>query len=643
MDFFGGGRKKGSPAEEQLNALLLDDYTQLINTFELNKIASLTYGDLVCDEIFEVLEKIISKPLDKTPVTLLKTLAVMKHIMIYGAEKCVNSAYGLGGFVEPLEKYNTILIAAQQKGAAGVWQRIQGGGVDKGGPVREKAQEISQLLKNINELQRIRHSSADPNSLVPIGSQNKVGFVTDEVRHHILKKRIEEQQRVMIKSNLVKSEGGFGGGYNATDGKSVVGAAHGIEEMLKMAQREQKKYTDDQRAQGYQSPAELKILEELQKELEAQKKAAAAEQSAANERILSSAYPYPPQQDSAVGDLLDFGAPQQTTSTSTSAGDLLSNFGGSSAPPSTTTSTAYNEADPFGFASSSTPASMVNGLGGPSILTHDPFSGIESSSAQTQSTNNNFSGMPQSQQPITANNMPTQQSHDPFAFASNPSSAPLSVSSGPPTDLLGADEQASAAKSLSGAMSSALGGMTSTMAKLGLSSPRSEDTSTPSISVSADTYGVAPSSQPGIATTSSADDRFAALDALSAAPSTSAAPAPTGFEGMSSPTTDTVSLSAASIYGSSSVVSDNTPASNTSYGNGTTTSNLPTNSYNSAPSQQVTTPGIGQVSQIVGTTIVGDQDDDDNNNPWVMGGKAGTGLGDPVAPAPAAPPPPPMW
>jgi len=49
--------------------------------------------------------------------------------------------------------------------------------------------------------------------------------------------------------------------------------------------------------------------------------------------------------------------------------------------------------------------------------------------------------------------------------------------------------------------------------------------------------------------------------------------------------------------------------------------------------------GAGQIATKYGDTSGNTGDDEDN--PWVMGGAAGTGLCDPIAPAPGAPPPPP--
>lgn len=239
---------QGSEAGQQLASLLLDENVQVLSSFELNQIASFTYGEKICDQIFEILEEILSHPVDHSTLCIQKALAVTRHALIYGSEKCVNSAWALGRYVNNLQEYNTVLLAQQRQGPDAWWQRVKGGGVDKGFPVREAATDLHNLMSSKDQIQLMRHTKADPNSLVPVGD-DKVAFATDEVRLYILKKRLEEQKLMHIKSNLVEERGGFGSGYNAKDGKTVVGAAHSLEEMMARAkraeQKEKNKFSDD--------------------------------------------------------------------------------------------------------------------------------------------------------------------------------------------------------------------------------------------------------------------------------------------------------------------------------------------------------------------------------------------------------------
>ena len=125
--------------------------------------------------------------------------------------------------------------------------RIKGGGVDTAGPVRELAEQVYIMLCNPQQLQFERNTNADPNSLVPIGDRQQIAFVTDDVRHAQLKLRMQQEQSIQMKSNLKKANDGFGGGYMSTNGKNVVGAAHGIEEMIKQKQKEEKRNLKEHR------------------------------------------------------------------------------------------------------------------------------------------------------------------------------------------------------------------------------------------------------------------------------------------------------------------------------------------------------------------------------------------------------------
>jgi hypothetical protein len=215
-------------AEKRLSSLLFDEGQQVLSTFEMNQIASLSYEDETCEQIFDMLEEVMGHPMKFTVLAVQKSLFVAQHVLIYGSEKCVNSCWGLSSYVEQLCKFNTVLLAQKQQGIGSWWQSVKGGGVDKGFPVREASEKLHVLLADAPRIQQLRNDHADPNSLVPVGSTDKVAFVSDEVRHYMLRKRMEEHALLHTRSNLVKSSGGFGSGYNSTNGQTVVGAAHSM-------------------------------------------------------------------------------------------------------------------------------------------------------------------------------------------------------------------------------------------------------------------------------------------------------------------------------------------------------------------------------------------------------------------------------
>ena len=91
----------------------------------------------------------------------------------------------------------------------------------------------------------VRSQSEDPDSLVPVGHKEEVGFVSDEVRKAMLEDKLQKQRETRIKSNLkTPNDAIFGAGYVSKDGQTVVGAAHGLDEMLKLAAKNSKKYSD---------------------------------------------------------------------------------------------------------------------------------------------------------------------------------------------------------------------------------------------------------------------------------------------------------------------------------------------------------------------------------------------------------------
>ncbi|CAJ1969430.1 unnamed protein product [Cylindrotheca closterium] len=572
-----GARQESPDANLVKRELILDERVLVISTFELNKVASLTYNELVCDDIFEMIEVILAQPLRHTALALSKTLTVMLHCLVYGSEKCVNSGYGISRFVEGLREYNTVLIAQQRQGLGGAISRIKGGGVDKGEPVRETAKKICVLLANIKDLQRIRHENASKDSLVPVGN-NKVGFITDEVRLLILQKRIEKQNQINLKSNLAKAEGGFGGGYNAADGKSVVGAAHGIEEMMKMAKQQKKKFSDEGIAQVGE-PEDERILRELMEEANAVKKAQEkALQEAASERQAQEAA------NAQELDLLSFGGGGVVTAPSPAPAATADLLGGG----------GMDLMGGGGGGGMTAPAPTGDLLGG--MVTMDPFSantGTPAAQPQTSLLNGllsfaigqNISSVPSSATKPTHVSAPAPAPmHDPFG---DMVLGPASGNSAP----VYTGDAFNAAPSISVSQDHDAGVCTLGMQNMILAEqpPAMQQQQTPALMAAS-------------------EDRFAALDALAGNTSSNQ-------------------------YMESPHMGFALPPS--------TTPNQPsfvaTPEYPSQPT--AISAGAGRIATRYGDA--GNDNDDDEDNPWVMGGTAGTGLSDPVSPPPGAAPPPP--
>lgn len=292
--------KDGTETEKRLANLLFEDALQVLSTFDMNQIASLSYGDEPCEQIFDLLGEVMAHPMEFSVLAVQKSLVIAKHLLIYGSEKCVNSCWGLGSYVEKLCDFNTAILAQEQQGLGSWWSSVKGGAVDKGFPVREAAQTLRPILGDASRIQQLRNDHADPNSLVPVGSTEKLGFVSDDVRHYLLQKRMKEHELVLTRSNLKKEVGGFGSGFNSANGQTVVGAAHGLEEMLARAEREERKFSETGPVHFKPKPAQPQVE--------------------------------PKPNVGTVVDLLDFNAPAPTQTQTAPVVDLLDLGGGTSTP-----------------------------------------------------------------------------------------------------------------------------------------------------------------------------------------------------------------------------------------------------------------------------------------------------------------------
>ena len=212
-------------------------------------------------------------------MSIQKCLVLIGHLVSHGSEKAVNEAWALGAGVEKLRNFNTVLSVEEHedvitKSVGGIWGRIKGGRVDTGGPVRDAADDLHSLLRSADRVRAVREGRANRASLVPLGCGSDYAYLSDEQRLRILKDEMSRKLGAVgggtpgQLSNLKKAEGGFGSGLNSRDGKTVVGAAHGIDEMLAMAERERRRYTDvpDPRRERDDVPNREELME-LQRQL----------------------------------------------------------------------------------------------------------------------------------------------------------------------------------------------------------------------------------------------------------------------------------------------------------------------------------------------------------------------------------------
>eukprot|EP00574_Skeletonema_japonicum_P002795 CAMPEP_0201714252 /NCGR_PEP_ID=MMETSP0593-20130828/816_1 /ASSEMBLY_ACC=CAM_ASM_000672 /TAXON_ID=267983 /ORGANISM="Skeletonema japonicum, Strain CCMP2506" /LENGTH=759 /DNA_ID=CAMNT_0048203517 /DNA_START=229 /DNA_END=2505 /DNA_ORIENTATION=- len=266
-------------------------------------------GESVANEIWElVLDAVLCRPSEHSILCLTKTISLVEHVLIHGAERVCCDGQLLSRIemvVGPLRELNTALVEQKlieqilntnnnsddnhsnnpngggrgnemdvvltpngigeqltnfSTRAAATMIKLRGGSIDKGHPVRMSAEKLYVLVSNPNKLQQVRleKAAASTTSLVPIGSANKAGFITDEGRYRLLQQKMardekdqrdaqrkEELKLRQTRSNLIgpASTDGFGGGYisgtsGGGGGSVVVGAAHSLEDMIKSAKFE---------------------------------------------------------------------------------------------------------------------------------------------------------------------------------------------------------------------------------------------------------------------------------------------------------------------------------------------------------------------------------------------------------------------
>lgn len=312
--------RQPTPIQTLLAASLYDDGLQYMSTLEMNRAASFTYGyrvssttntnninllgdaaiiaspivtqgESVAVEMWQVvLDLTLMKYTQHSVLALTKTIHLIQHVLLHGAESCIMDGellFRIEMAVEPLRNLNTALIEQKMveeilnsEGRArgendivlsseGVGQqlaqlgtrasaalfKIRGGSVDRGHPVRMAANKLHGMVSNPNNLRQLRmhqQQQSPADSLVPIGSAKQVGYITDEGRYKVLQAKmaaeerqlkqsqLQEQQRFrQTRSNLAGSSAtdSFGGGYSS-NGKLVVGAAHSLHDMIESAKYE---------------------------------------------------------------------------------------------------------------------------------------------------------------------------------------------------------------------------------------------------------------------------------------------------------------------------------------------------------------------------------------------------------------------
>ncbi|CAM9290025.1 unnamed protein product, partial [Ectocarpus sp. 6 AP-2014] len=158
----------GSESERKVGSFLFNEKAEWATSRELHGLAALTFNEKECAGVMAVLGKALN-PKDSTWRTLNKAVRLLRHFVLYGAERCVDHAWDHQRRIEELRRYNSAMH--------GRTSTLNGGGTDFGGPVREAAAEVRResallddLLKDSDAIREAREEGRTPDALLPMGA-----------------------------------------------------------------------------------------------------------------------------------------------------------------------------------------------------------------------------------------------------------------------------------------------------------------------------------------------------------------------------------------------------------------------------------------------------------------------------------------
>ncbi|CAM9877477.1 unnamed protein product, partial [Ectocarpus sp. 12 AP-2014] len=154
----------GSESEKKVGSFLFNEKTEWATSRELHGLAALTFNEKECAGVMAVIGKALN-PKDSTWRTLNKAVRLLRHFVLYGAERCVDHAWDHQRLIKELRRYNSAMH--------GRTSALNGGGTDFGGPVREAAAEVrglDDLLKDSDAIREAREEGRTPDALLPMGA-----------------------------------------------------------------------------------------------------------------------------------------------------------------------------------------------------------------------------------------------------------------------------------------------------------------------------------------------------------------------------------------------------------------------------------------------------------------------------------------
>jgi len=154
-----------SETEKYVAGIVLNDSTTLnFNDARLNSIAMKTWNMVQSQQVFQVLNKSIT-PGDYGWKAIYHSLLALRTIVYYGSEIAIDAVIELAPFVYKLQDYNSALV----KNKLG----FPTGGTDYGGPVRQEAKALYNILVSDSEIRKVRADARakQGGDLVPLGDK----------------------------------------------------------------------------------------------------------------------------------------------------------------------------------------------------------------------------------------------------------------------------------------------------------------------------------------------------------------------------------------------------------------------------------------------------------------------------------------
>ena len=266
---------------QRLGSLLCNDGLLELNELEKNKMVALTFPSTdnnsissssnCCGDMYDLCHDLLTCPEVLSVICYTKIFDFLKHLILYGPTQSslVNAKrliYPLFDTITatPVRNYRTYNTALQQP--TNLLQKVIGGRVDRGAPVRHASNTVYTLL-SMDEASLIhkRDTLITPTSTPVVTEEVRCQYLQQQIKQ--ARYQIQKNQQRLHPSHNPNTVGGYGSGT-----ERVVGAAHSLEDMLQVAsqKKQQHSYRDQPTKPTEQDLREQETIRKLQLEVQQQ-------------------------------------------------------------------------------------------------------------------------------------------------------------------------------------------------------------------------------------------------------------------------------------------------------------------------------------------------------------------------------------